>query len=155
MKAKDLMTKNVITVSKYDSIISAAIKMKDYDIGIVVVVDERNEVLGVLTDSDIVTRSVTKNKIDGVVDDIMTPDCIGISKDEDIKKAIEMMGDYQVKRIVVTDEAKKVVGIISLSDIARARQANKYVNETLYEISIPNPQKDKPLKYLEVDDFIL
>lgn len=155
MKVKDLMTKNVITVSKFDSIVSAAMKMKEYDIGIVVVVDDRGEVLGVLTDRDIVTRAVTKNKIDGFVDDIMTPDCIGISKDDNIKKVIDMMGGYQVRRIVVTDETKKVIGIISLSDIARARGANKYINETLYEISIPNPQKDKPLKYLEVDDFRL
>jgi len=155
MKVKDLMTKNVITVSKYDSIVSAAKKMKDYDIGIVVVVDEKNEVLGVLTDRDIVTRGVYNNKIDRFVDDIMTPDCVGIAKEEDIKKAIEMMGDYQLKRIVVVDQAKKVVGILSLSDIARARHSNKYVNETLYEISIPNPQKEKPLKYLEVDDFRL
>ena len=155
MKVKDLMTKNVITTSKHDSIVSAAKKMKDYDIGIVVVVDDKNEVLGVLTDRDIVTRGVYNNKIDGFVDDVMTPDCVGIAKDEDIKKAIEMMGDYQIKRIVVTDETKKIVGILSLSDIARARQSNKYVNEILFEISIPNPQKDKPLKYLEVDDFRL
>ncbi|MFA7435095.1 MAG: CBS domain-containing protein [Bacilli bacterium] len=155
MKVKDLMTKSVITVSKFDSIVSVAKKMKDYDIGFVVVVDDRNEVLGVITDRDIVLRSVTENKIDGFVDDIMTPDCVGISKIEDIKKAVEMMGDYQLKRLVVTDEAKKAIGVLSLSDIARARNSNKYVNETLYEISIPNPQKDKPLKYLEVDDFRL
>lgn len=155
MKVKDLMTKNVITVSKFDSIVSAAKKMKDFDIGMVVVVDDKNEVLGVLTDRDIVTRAVLDNKIDALVDNVMTPDCVGISRDESIEKAIEMMGDYQLKRIVVTDEAKKAVGVLSLSDIARARYSNKFVNETLYEISIPNPQKDKPLKYLEVDDFRL
>lgn len=155
MKVKDLMTKSVIKVSKYDSIVSAAKLMKDYDIGMVVVCDDKNEILGVLTDRDIVIRAVYDNKIDGFVDSVMTPTPVTILKDEDIKKAIEMMGEYQLKRLIVTDEARKVIGVLSLSDVARGRYSNKFVNETLYEISIPNPQKEKPLKYLEVDDFRL
>lgn len=155
MKVKDLMTKDVVTVLKFDSIISAAKKMKDNDIGMVVVVDDRNEVLGVLTDRDIVIRAVFINAIDGFVDDIMTPNPATITPNEDITKALEMMGEYQLKRLVVTNDAKKVVGVLSLSDIARSHYTNKYVNETLYEISIPNPQKEKPLKYLKVDDFRL
>lgn len=155
MKVKDIMTKDVISVSKFDSIVSAAKKMKDYDIGMVVVVDDKNEVLGVLTDRDIVIRAVYKNNIEGFVDDVMTPNPACIEPEEDVKKAIETMGEYQLKRLVVTNKAKKAVGVVSLSDIARIRHTNKFVNETLYEISIPNPQKEKPLKYLKVDDFRL
>lgn len=155
MKVKDIMTKNVITATKYDSIISAAIKMKNYDIGLIVIVDEKDEVLGVLTDRDIVIRAVIDNMIDGFVHEIMSNNVIGVSKNDDIEKAIAIMGEYQVKRLVVYSEAKKIEGVLSLSDIARGRYSNKYINETLYEISIPNPQKEKPLKYLEVDDFRL
>ena len=88
MKVKDIMTKDVISVSKFDSIVSAAKKMKDYDIGMVVVVDDKNEVLGVLTDRDIVIRAVYKNNIEGFVDDVMTPNPACIEPEEDVKKAI-------------------------------------------------------------------
>lgn len=155
MKVKDIMSKDVVTISKFDSIKTAAKKMDEYDIGMLVVVNDNNEVLGVLTDRDIVVRYIVKNIEDGIVDDAMTHHYIGIPKDEDIKKAIEMMGEYQLKRLVITNQENKPIGVLSLSDVARARYTNKFVNETLYEISIPNPQKEKPLKYLRVDDFPL
>jgi len=155
MKVRDLMTKDVVTAFKYDSIVSVAKKMKEFDIGMIVIVDDKKEVLGVVTDRDIVVRAVSINAIDTFIEKIMTYDPVCIYPSEDITKAMEIMGEYQIKRLVVTDETKKIVGILSLSDIARSHHTNKLVNETLYEISIPNPQKEKPLKYLKVDDFRL
>lgn len=155
MKVKELMTKKVITIDKEDSIINAAKKMKDHDIGILVIINESREVLGVITDRDIVIRSISRGNINATVDEAMTHDSIRINKNEEIVKALETMGDYQIKRLVVVDDDLKLVGIISLSDLALGKYTNKLVNETLYEISIPNPQTEKPLKYLEVDDFPL
>lgn len=155
MKVKDLMSKNVITITKFDSIISAAMKMENHDIGFLVITNDKNEVLGVLTDRDIVIRGVIENNIQGIVDDVMTYDSIKINEDEEVTKAIELMGENQIKRLVVVDNTKKAIGVISLSDIARNKYTNKLVNEALYEISIPNPQKDKPIKFLRVDDFPL
>lgn len=155
MKVKELMTKKVITIDKEDSIINAAKKMKDHDIGILVIINEKRDVLGVITDRDIVIRSIARGNINTTVDEVMTHDSIRINKNEEIVKALETMGDYQIKRLVVVDDELKLVGIISLSDLALGKYTNKLVNETLYEISIPNPQTEKPLKYLEVDDFPL
>lgn len=155
MKVKELMTKKVITIDKEDSIINAAKKMKDHDIGILVIINEKRDVLGVITDRDIVIRSISRGNINATVDEVMTHDSIRINKNEEIVKALETMGDYQIKRLVVVDDDLKLVGIISLSDLALGKYTNKLVNETLYEISIPNPQTEKPLKYLEVDDFPL
>lgn len=155
MKVKELMTKKVITIDKEDSIINAAKKMKDHDIGILVIINEKRDVLGVITDRDIVIRSIARGNINTTVDEVMTHDSIRINKNEEIVKALETMGDYQIKRLVVVDDDLKLVGIISLSDLALGKYTNKLVNETLYEISIPNPQTEKPLKYLEVDDFPL
>lgn len=155
MKVKELMTKKVITIDKEDSIINAAKKMKDHDIGILVIINEKRDVLGVITDRDIVIRSIARGNINTTVDEAMTHDSIRINKNEEIVKALETMGDYQIKRLVVVDDELKLVGIISLSDLALGKYTNKLVNETLYEISIPNPQTEKPLKYLEVDDFPL
>jgi CBS domain-containing protein len=156
MKVKELMTKKIVTASKDDTISRVSELMSDYDIGFVVFVNENREPLGVVTDRDIVIRGISRRKSpDSPVEEVMTHSCIDIHRDEDAKKALDMMGNYQIRRLVVTNEEKRLVGIVSLSDLARGKYTNKLVNETLYEISIPNPQKDKPLKFLEVDDYPL
>ena len=64
-------------------------------------------------------------------------------------------GEYDPEGLIVLNDEKKLCGVVSLSDLARIKHTNRFVNEILYEISIPNPQTEKPLKYLEVDDFPL
>lgn len=156
MKVKDLMTKKVITVSKDTKISELAEIYSNYDIGFVVVIDADRNVLGVVTDRDVVVRGLAKkmNK-DNYVEEVMTPIVVDIHKEENVNRALEMMGEYQIRRLVVVNNDKKLCGVISLADLARGKYTNKLVNEILYEISLPNPQKDKPIKYLEVDDFPL
>ena len=156
MKVKDLMTKKVITVYKNDSVQDCANKMKENDLGLLVVINSNREILGVITDRDIVTRLIAKdNSYKKTVDEVMTHTCVTINKDEDISVAASKMGDYQLKRLPVINDEKKLVGIITLSDMAICKYTNPTVNEIYYEIALPNPQKEKPLKYLKVDDFPL
>lgn len=155
MKVKDLMTKKVITTQKDENVSRVAELMSDYDIGFIVVTNDQREVLGVVTDRDITIRAVSRKNYNAKVEDVMTRACVDINKNEDITKALEMMGEYQIRRLVVTNDERKLVGVVSTADLARGKFTNKLVNEILYEISIPNPQKDKPLKYLEVDDYPL
>jgi len=155
MKIKELMTKKVITAKKDDKISRVAELMSDFDIGFVVVINESREVLGVVTDRDIVIRAISRSNFEATVDDVMTHASVEINNNSNSTRALEMMGEYQIRRLVVTNDEKKLVGVVSIADLARGKYTNKLVNETLYEISIPNPQKDKPLKYLEVDDYPL
>lgn len=156
MKVKDLMTKKVITATKDEKISRIAELMADFDIGMVVIINENREVLGVVTDRDIVIRNLAKKRFsDGSVDEVMTHTCVDIHRDADATRALEMMGEYQIRRLVVTNDDRKLCGIVSLADVAQVKYTNKLINETLYEISIPNPQKDKPLRYLKVDDYPL
>jgi CBS domain-containing protein len=156
MKVKELMTKKVVTINKESTIEEAALLLLEYDIGMLVVINENREVLGVVTDRDIVIRGLAKGKTGNAkVDEVMTHNCIDIYKEENINRALEMMGEYQVRRLVILNADKKLCGIISLADVARGKHTNRLVNEILYEISIPNPQKEKPLKYLHIDDYPL
>ncbi|MCK9536479.1 MAG: CBS domain-containing protein [Bacilli bacterium] len=156
MKIKTLMTKKVITAKKQDRISHIAMLMANYDIGMVVIINDNREVLGVVTDRDIVIRALSQGRFeDAPVETIMTQHCIDIDKNETAIRAMEMMGEYQVRRLVITNDDKKLVGIVSLADLALVKNTNKLINEILYEISIPNPQKEKPLKYLEVEDYPL
>ena len=150
------MTKKVVTAKKSDRISQVAKLMTDYDIGMVVIINDTRDILGVVTDRDIVVRGICKGiSADEPVEKVMTNHCVSIRRDESAVKALEMMGEYQVRRIVVTNEENKLAGVISLGDFAMVKTTNKLVNEILYEISIPNPQREKPLKYLEVEDYPL
>jgi CBS domain-containing protein len=156
MKVKELMTKKVITVKKNNTIKEAAQLYLQYDIGMVVVVNDERDVLGVVTDRDIVIRGLAKGKSgDAPIEEVMTHACVDIHRNDDIQRALEMMGEYQIRRLVVLNDERKLCGIVSLADLARGKHTNKLVNEILYEISIANPQKEKPMKYLEVDDYPL
>jgi CBS domain-containing protein len=156
MKVKDLMTKKVITVSKNEKLSEVAELFCKYDIGFVVVINSERDVLGVVTDRDIIVRGLAKGMSgEDLVEKVMTPVSVEIHKDENVRRALEMMGEYQIRRLVVINDEKKLCGVISLADLARGRYTNKLVNEILYEISLPNPQKEKPMKFLEVDDYPL
>lgn len=156
MRVKEIMTKKVVTAKKSDRISQVAKLMTDYDIGMVVIINDTRDILGVVTDRDIVVRGICKGiSADEPVEKVMTNHCVSIRRDESAVKALEMMGEYQVRRIVVTNEENKLAGVISLGDFAMVKTTNKLVNEILYEISIPNPQREKPLKYLEVEDYPL
>lgn len=156
MKIKELMTKKVITVSKDTKLSEVAKIYEKYDIGFVVVINSERDVLGVLTDRDIVIRGMARGLTgEASVEEVMTPVVIDIHRDENASRALEIMGEYQIRRLVVVNDEKKLCGVVSLADLARVKYTNKLVNETLYEISIPNPQTEKPMKYLEVDDFPL
>jgi CBS domain-containing protein len=156
MKVKELMTKKVITVSKDTKLSEVARLYAKYDIGFVVVINSERTCLGVVTDRDIVIRGLARGLAgDGIVEEVMTPVVVDIHRDENVRRALEMMGENQIRRLVVINDDKKLCGVVSLSDLARGKYTNKYINEILYEISIPNPQTEKPMKYLEVDDFPL
>lgn len=156
MKVKDLMTKKVITIDKYDSIKKACEKLIDNDIGLLVIANEKREVIGVITDRDIMVRLVAKSDtLEKAVDDIMTHSAITIDKDDDITEALAKMKDYQLRRLPVINKKMELVGIITLSDLSICKQTNELINDLMYELSLPNPQKEKPLKYLRADDFPL
>jgi len=156
MKVKELMTKKVITAAKDTSLREIAKMFEKYDIGFVPVINPEREVLGVITDRDVVIRGLARGLSgEANAEEVMTQVVIDIHRDEDARRALELMGEYQIRRLIVVNDEKKLCGVVSLSDLARIKHTNRFVNEILYEISIPNPQTEKPLKYLEVDDFPL
>lgn len=156
MKVKDLMIKNVFTTKRNETLIEAIEKLEKYDIGMLPVVDDSRRIEGVITDRDILIRKVLKDKnIDGLVKDAMTTTVVVIEKDEDILKAIEKFKSYQLRRLPVVNCNNELVGVITLSDIAICKQTQEFLAKAYREVALPNPQTEKPLKYLKVDDFPL
>ena len=120
MKVNELMSTHVISVSQDTSIHDVARLMAERDIGVLLVYDEKH-VVGIVTDRDIVTRFVSRDDvaINCAVRDILTADVVCCHDRQDMRKAAEIMGDHQVRRLPVLDDNDHLVGIVTLGDIAR------------------------------------
>jgi CBS domain-containing protein len=136
MKVKDVMTPKVECVRPEATVREAAIKMKSHDVGPIPVC-EGDRVLGILTDRDIVVRAVAEGRDGGTtrVQDIMTRDIVTAGADDDVKDVARLMKQHQVRRIVVVDRDKKLVGIVSMKDLAVDTGDEKMAGEVLEKVS--------------------
>lgn len=109
--------------------------MRDGDMGAVPVVDE-GKLIGIVTDRDIVVRSVAEGKADAsTVADAMTAELFTVRPDDFAFEAIRLMGDKQVRRIPVVGANGELAGIISMADVALEMEDEREIAETLEEIS--------------------
>jgi CBS domain-containing protein len=121
MKVSDLMTKGVRTCHQHDSLNRAAQLMWENDCGAVPVVDADMKVIGMLTDRDICMAAYTQGVAlaNASVGSAMSCDVCICGESDNITSAAERMRDRQIRRLPVVDEENRLVGILSMSDIAR------------------------------------
>ncbi|MCR1935125.1 CBS domain-containing protein [Clostridium tepidum] len=137
MKVKDVMTQNVATVNRDDSVEKAAQLMNEYNVGSIPICDN-NKVVGVITDRDIALRSVAKGLNNNIkVGDIMTSNPVVANKDMDIHDAARIMSERQIRRLPVEDN-ENIIGIVSLGDIAIEPKYEDEAQKALSGISEQN-----------------
>jgi CBS domain-containing protein len=138
MKVKDIMTSNVECVWPDDTLQEAALKMKDMGIGPLPVCD-RLHIVGMLTDRDIAIRGVAAGRDPGStkVRDVMTCEVIRCFEDEEVEEAERLMQSRQVRRILVVNRDERLVGIVSLGDLAAETGNPQRVGEVLQDVSEP------------------
>jgi len=136
MKAKDIMSTDVVCVSRDDTVEHAAQLMEQNDIGAIPVCDG-SRVVGIVTDRDITVRSVGEGG-DGhqTVGQIMTPNPVVANPDMDVHEVARMMSDHQVRRIPIVQQGS-LVGIVSLGDISTEPQLEDNAEQALSNISQP------------------
>ncbi len=118
MNIKDCMTRRVHTVGPDATIADAARMMADNDIGALPVASP-DRLLGMITDRDIAVRAVASGMgPDTKVRNVMSDEVMYCFENEDVEDVLANMGDIQVRRLPVVDEDKRLVGIVSLSDLA-------------------------------------
>lgn len=119
MKVAEIMSKNVSYVTLDTSLREAAEMMKSKDIGSIPVTDGE-KLKGMLTDRDIVTRAVAagKDPAKTTAKEAMTKRISYVFDDDDIGEAAESMKSRQIRRLAVLNRAKRLVGMVSLGDIA-------------------------------------
>ncbi|UCD34619.1 MAG: CBS domain-containing protein [Nitrospiraceae bacterium] len=119
MKVRQLMQKELISILPSATIHDAAMKMKENNIGSVLIVDDGGKLKGIVTDRDITLAVAADSKDPGktFASDIMSGDPVSIPSDADVNYALRIMSDSNVRRLPVC-EHERVIGILSSADVA-------------------------------------
>jgi CBS domain-containing protein len=137
MKVREIMSRDIDYISTNHTIEQAAAKMKESNVGdMPVIVD--GETVGMLTDRDITIR-IAAHGLDPQkthVIDAMTEGVVACKEDDDVEAAARLMGDKQVRRLLVKEEGGKLAGIVSIGDLAKSAD-KELVGEVLEKISLP------------------
>ncbi len=142
MKIKDIMTDDLAVISPDATVIEAAQLMQKHDVGVVPVCEGTN-IVGLVTDRDIVVRNIAHGKDPNhtPVRDVMTTQVKAISPETSLSQAAGIMATQQVRRLPVIEE-DRLIGMVSLGDLATKAKYDVEVSTTLGEISIPSkPEK--------------
>lgn len=141
IKTKTCMSKVVRIVSPTQTICEAARTMKTIDAGFLPI-GENDRLVGTITDRDITVRAVAEGQgPDTPVRDVMTKELHYCFEDDDIETVAEQMAQLQVRRLPVLNHSKRVVGIVSLSDICRTGDCNAELSAaTLSSVTTPGGQ---------------
>ena len=137
MKVRDIMTTQLVTVAPSATVADAARKMRDADIGNVLVTDDGRPV-GIITDRDIAVRVVAEGKDvnQAQVGDFMSTELITGLPDWDVEDAAEILAEEQIRRLPVVENGR-LMGIVSLGDIAVQLMEEEVTAEALERISEP------------------
>jgi CBS domain-containing protein len=136
MKVAECMTRDVRLTRPDETIQEAARAMASVDAGVLPVTED-DRLVGMLTDRDIAIRGVAAGcGPDAKVRDVMSPEVMYCFADEDLEDVLQNMGDIKVRRLPVVDRDKRLVGIISLGDIAQSGQGPR-AGRALHDIAEP------------------
>jgi CBS domain-containing protein len=133
--ARELMSQGVECVSSTETLVEAARKMRDLDVGALPICGEDQRLKGMLTDRDIVVNCIAEGKDpnDVTAADLAQGKPVTIGADDSAEETLRTMAKYQVRRLPVID-GHQLVGIVAQADVARALP-NEVVGQVLEEVS--------------------
>ena len=139
MQVSKVMTRDAECVRPDTTLQEAARKMRDLDVGPLPVCGDNDRLVGMITDRDITVRAVAeaRDPRTTTVQDVMTPDVVYCFEDQDVQEAARLMRENQVRRLVVLNRDKRLVGIVSLGDLAVETGDEKLAGRTLEHVSLP------------------
>jgi CBS domain-containing protein len=139
MRVSEVMTRGVECITPETNIQEAAEKMKSFDVGMLPVC-EHDRLVGMLTDRDITVRATARGEdpMTVLAQDVMTPDVTYCYEDQLVEEAAMLMQEKQVRRLVVLDRDKRLLGIVSLGDLAVETGDEALAGTTLEAVSEPS-----------------
>ena len=137
MKIRDVMTAPAIRIHPEEPVSVAARALEHYNIGALPVCGSDGQLRGLVTDRDIVTRCLAADRQPGKtqVGQIMTAGVLSVDPDTSTAEAARLMGARQIRRLPVVENGK-LVGMVSLGDLASTFESNRAAGDALTEISL-------------------
>lgn len=136
MQVRDLMSQSVVSITPGESTALAARLLARHDLGSLPVCGDDGRLRGIVTDRDIIVRCIAAEDDPAKVPvrDIMTRNCAVVTPGDDVREASRMMAAEQVRRLPVLEEGK-VVGVITLGDLAVSQTYDMEASKALADIS--------------------
>ena len=143
VKICDAMTSSVELTTPDATLQDVASRMRDCGVGILPV-GENDQLVGVITDRDLAVRAVARglDPKNARVREAMTPQVLYCFEDQPISEAAQRMEEKAVRRLIVLNRRKRMVGMISLDDLARLPGNERRVGQVLERVAEPRPPGD-------------
>lgn len=138
MRIAEIMTRDPEVVTSEFILKDAALKMRQLDVGMLPIRRD-DRLVGMLTDRDITVRATAEGRDprNTKVSDVMTPEVVCCFEDQDVSEAAKLMQEKQIRRLPILNRQKRLVGIVSLGDVAVHSGEQEIVSETIKEVSEP------------------
>jgi CBS domain-containing protein len=142
MQIKEIMTREPVVIQPDVVLKEAAVRMRELDSG-VMPVGQNDRLVGMLTDRDITIRATAAGKDPNQtrVEEVMTPDVVYCFEDDDLRDAARKMEEHQLRRLIVLNRDKRLVGILSLGDLAVHTADDRLAGEVADAVSEPAEQE--------------
>lgn len=140
-----VMTRGVRTLAPSDTLAQAARVMEELNVGVIPVC-EGDKLIGVVTDRDIVVRGLARglDANSAALKQVMSADVRCATEEQDLDQVLKTMAEAQIRRMPVVDAKQKLVGIVSIGDIAaKDRHNDADLAESLGDISAPSAGKTR------------
>jgi CBS domain-containing protein len=138
MKLREIMSRDVYCTTPDTSLRQAASEMRQLDVGALPICDD-DRLVGMVTDRDLVIRGLAdgRDPDNDRVREVMTPGVTWCYEDDTVEEAARVMQREQIRRLPVLDQSKRLVGIVSLGDLAVRSQNDPLSGHTLEQVSEP------------------
>lgn len=150
LKVKDVMVTDLVTVDANLNLKEAVKRMNDYEIGCLLVT-ERESLVGILTERDVLRRVVaeTRNPEKTLVKEVMSSSLIVVDSETSLEEAVELMFEKKVKKLPVVKN-RKLIGLLTLTDIARIHPVMaEYIKNLAAKYKLPK-RMEKVINYYVV-----
>jgi CBS domain-containing protein len=138
MRIAAIMTRDPEIVRPDGFLKDAALRMQQLDVGMLPISDG-HQLVGMLTDRDITVRATAKGRDPTTtqIREVMTPEVVYCLEDQEVSEAAKLMQEKQIRRLPILNQEKRLVGIVSLGDVAVHSGAEKIISKTIKEVSEP------------------
>ena len=145
LKVKDVMVKEVVTIESDQTVLNAVNSMNENKIGCLVVL-ENDRVVGIVTERDLLERviAVPADPVKTFVEQVMSKPVVTVEPETILEEAVELMFEHRIKKLPVVERINtdaKLVGLVTLTDIARIHPALMKTMRKLFEDRSETPPK--------------